>query len=462
MPTQPPTVQFERRDLWFLVALTVVGLGVELIGIYHYGYIGQDFNYHRYFILTFPRTYSYVLSNPVGLYWFVNLIHNHLSAGYTFELTALAFLAGNVFGLWLMYGFIWQAVADRHLRYAAAAFITFVPFRLIHAVVIAADAFTIPLFALTAFFALRLFRQPRSLFSWTGLSATLSAGMLCKYSFVGLIPPLVLLIVVAFGRKLARGERLRWGLTGLLALTLPAGIFLFEMKESARVNGASTSGHWLPRGAPSVMRWRDVLTLQEGDAGVLAAPEYLRDRVYEFRKYSYMALLHLSSFTDLLGYFQAPPPEIPLGWSGRLQFEFSRRRDALSLSLQKLSVRWSLPFSLLALAGVLTGGALSLQSLLVAKSKLPDATVVLTALAAGYYSLVFFSLPRLADPYGSGYWLPRLVLPALLVFHCLGFALVDFVCARLGRWPAWPKAIRSGLAAYTAVACVVFVSFLVG
>jgi hypothetical protein len=462
MPTQPPSAQFERRDLWFLVAVTAIGVGVELIGIYHYGYIGQDFNFHRYFILTFPQSFSYELSNPVGLYWFVSLIHNHLSATYCFELAALGFLAANVCGLWLMYGFIWQSIGHRYLRFAAAAFITFIPFRLIHSVVIAADAFTLPLFALIAYFTLRIFRQPRHLSSWTGLSASLSVGMLCKYSFAGLLPPLVLLIAIALWRKLAKGERLRWGLAGLLAVALPAGIFLFEMSESAKVDGYSTSRHWLAKNAPRIMRWRDLLTLQKGDAAILTAPEYVRDRVFDPRKYSYMALLHLSSFTDLLGYFQPPPPEIPIGWSGRLQFEFSRSRTALSNSLQKLSARWSLPYSFLALAGVLTFGVLSLRSLLAAQPTLPDATVVLTALAAGYYLLIFLNLPRLADPYGAGYWLPRLVLPALLVFHCLGFALVDFVCTRLERSSVWPKTLRAGFAAYTLVACILFTGFLVG
>jgi hypothetical protein len=234
------------------------------------------------------------------------------------------------------------------------------------------------------------------------------------------------------------------------------------MKESAKVNGYSTSGHWLAKGAPLVMRWQDLLTLQKGDAGILSAPEYFRDRVYDIRKYSYLALLHLSSFTDLLGYFQAPPPEIPLGWSGRLQFEFLRGRTALSHSLQQLSVRWTLPYSLLALAGALACGAMSLQSLLSSEPKLPDTTVVLTALATGYYLLIVLNLPRLAVPYAGGYWLPRLVLPALLVFHCLGFVLVELVGARLERWPVMPRVFRSGFAAYTLVACILFTGFLVG
>jgi hypothetical protein len=91
---------------------------------------------------------------------------------------------------------------------------------------------------------------------------------------------------------------------------------------------------------------------------------------------------------------------------------------------------------------------------------LPDATVILTAMALGYYSPIFFSLHRLGDPYTAGYWLPRLVLPALLVFFSLGFLMVDTASRRWSPGSAVRRVIPWAFAGYTAVACLLFVGFL--
>src|SRR5271165_3583245 len=82
------------------------------------------------------------------------------------------------------------------------------------------------------------------------------------------------------------------------------------------------------------------------------------------------------------------------------------------------------------------------------------------ALALGFYSPVFFALTLLNDPYEAGYWLPRLVLPALVVFFSLGFAALDFLYQSLARWRGAPRAFLNVFAGYTLVACLLFVGFL--
>jgi len=444
----------------FLGFLAAVGTAVGLRGIYRYGYIGQDFLVHLHLIQSFPRlpwSILYVQTTPPGLYWLGSLIRNHVSSFHFLEVIALAFLAFNIAGLWIIYGLLWRSIASWQMRYSAAAFATLIPFRVVHSIVIAADAFALPIFALVALFTLRLFGNPRSLGSWVAVSLCLSIGMVCKYTFSGMLPAVALLLAVAVGTRLRKGERLRWGVVGVLALALPSEVFLLEMAESSRVSGTVTSLVWLRKGEAPVMRWNDILLPKRGDLGLLSAPEFFRDKIYEVRKYSYPGLLHVSSFTDVMNLFQQPPTEIPTEWAARVQKPFLRDRTALSQAFQAWSVRWCLVYSALAVAGTLYCGVLSAASLALRRPLLPDATVVITVLAVGFFSPVFFTLTRVTDPYEGAYWLPRLVLPALLVFFTLGFVALDSLC----RSATPPRTtFLNVFAGFTLVACLLFVGVL--
>jgi len=461
MPQPQRSGLFGKRDFLFLGLLTATGLILGLRAIVHYGYMGQDFPIHQGIILSYPAGYTYALTNPPGLYWLASFILHHISATYYLELTALLFLGLNTTGLCLFFRFIWQGIATWQLRYAAAAFITFVPLRVIHSIVIAADAFTIPAFALAALLTLRLLDDPRRVFSWIGLSLCLCVALVCKYTFVGLFPPLGLILAVAIARRLPKEGRLRWAVIGLAALLVPAGVFYREMRESEKVNGATTYGHWKVKGTPSVMRWQDILTVKTSDMAIFSAPEYIKGELYEFRKYSYPALVHVSALTDCLNFFQKLPPEVSTEWGRRTQHDFVRIRTARSQAFQTWSVRLGLPYSMLALVATLFCGALALQSLFSRKPLLPNATVVITALAAGYYGVILFNLPRVGDPYTAGYWLPRLVLPALVIFYALGFVLLDFVWQRLRRPGPIARGLLLAFTVLTAVVCAVFTGFLI-
>jgi hypothetical protein len=444
--------------------LAAAAVAVGLRGILHYGFVGQDFVQHRALTLLFPSApfrNSYLRTNPPGLYWFASLVRGHVSAAYDLQATALAFLGFNTGGLLVIFALLWKCISNWQLRYSAAALITFVPFRVIHSVVLSADAFTLPIFAFTALFTLRLYEEPRRLANWTGLSLILLAGMFCKYSFAGLLPPVALLLGVAIVTRLRTGERMRWWATGALALALPSAALLLQLEESAHLKGTLTDLVWLPSGAPPVMRWSDILMLKRSDAGLLAAPEYFRDKVYETGKYSYPGLLHVSSFTDIMGIFQAPPVDISTEVDKLRMTPADRSRTERSRVLQVWSVRWCLVFSALALAGTVVCGALSLASLLSRRPLVASATVVMTALATGFYFPILLGLTRVTEPYTGGYWLPRLALPSIVVFLCLGFVMLDWLCQRLGLPQPVLGTLLFALTAYTLVACALFVGFLV-
>jgi hypothetical protein len=468
MPT-PPALRLDGgspiagRDRIFLGGLSCVALWVGVRGILKMGFVGQDFVYHRALILLFhyePLARSYKYTNPPALYWFGSMVHDHVSASQYLAVMAMAFLILNVAALWLVYGFLWKSIVNPQLRYCAASFATLVPFRVVHSVVIASDAFTIPIFALAALFTLRLFANPRSVLSWAALSLSLTAGMFCKYTFAGLLAPVALLVGWSLAFRLARGERLRWGLIGALSLALPIEVLLLEVHESAEQGGMLTDHGWIRKGDPPVMRWRDILLLKASDLNLLSAPDYFGGRVFENRKYSYLGLLHASSVTDISNFFQPPSPAAVAGLGDFWRPPIPRGRTALSQALQVFSVRWCVVFSALALGGTLFCGALSGASLLARKPLVADSIVVVTALAVGFYLPVFLALPRVQDAYTGGYWTPRLVMPAVLVFFSLGFVLLDFALGRLqGSHPA-PRVFLALFSCYTAVACAAFVGFL--
>ncbi|HYW84818.1 MAG TPA: glycosyltransferase family 39 protein, partial [Spirochaetia bacterium] len=412
---------------------------------------------------TFPYTswsFSYSQTSPPGLYYLGNLIHEYVSARHYLAILALVFLAFNISGLWLIYGLLWKCIANSQLRYCAAAFVTFIPFRVIHSIVIAADAFTLPIFALVAFFTLRLFGNPRSGRSWAGMCLCLSLGLLCKYTFAGMLPPLALLLAVAVGTHLKKGERLRWGLVGTLSLALPSALFLAQVREINRVNGAVTGAVWLRKGEQPVMRWNDILLLKRSDLDLLSAPGYFRGKLFEVRRYSYLGLVHVSSVTDVMDLFQPPPKEVSTDWIQRTREPLLRDRTQLSQHLEIWSVRVCVVYSALAMAGTLFCGFLSVKSLLVRRPLIPNAAIVITALAAGFYSPVFFSLTRLIDSYGAGFWLPRLVLPALLIFYSLGFVMLDILYQHLGRLQTTLRPFLCAFSGYTLGACLLFIGFL--
>jgi hypothetical protein len=435
------------------------GLMLGLIGIRHRGYIGQDFTMHRDLVLSFPGGYTYARTNPPGLYALGSAILGIVGHKHYLAAIALVLLAMNAAALWVFCLLLRPGFSSRPLWYAACALITFAPFRVIHSVVLAADALTLPLFAAAAWLTLRLFENPRRRGTWAGLSLVLTAGMFCKYTMIGLLPPIALLGGVALLRRIRGRERWRWAGVGVLALALPAAAFVLQVQRTVALSGPLAENQWLPKGAPAVMRWSDILLPRPSDSPILAAPDLVHGELYTFRKYSYPALLHDASFTDMMNLFQ---PSFDPRWSAienNIQNQFPRLRTPGSQALQILAVRWSLVFSVLAVAGTLVCSVLAASSLATGKATLAGPIVVLTTLAVGYYAPVFLNLHRLSDPYNQGFWLPRLILPALDTFFALGFVGVDRVLASNGS-AGTARLLERGLVWYTGAACLVYFAFL--
>src|SRR5208283_2174657 len=172
-----------------------------------------------------------------------------------------------------------------------------------------------------------------------------------------------------------------------------------------------------------------------------------------------IGLLHVSSFTDVLECFQ-PPKTKSTDWNTTTVDPIARDRSPLSQALQTVAVRWCVVYSALAIAGTLFCVVLSGLALALGRALLADAAVVLTALATGFFLPILLSLHELTNPYVSGYWLPRLILPALLVFFTLGFVMLDSGCPHLGRLRLALERSLWPFCAFTLAVCLLFIGFL--
>src|SRR4051812_25651660 len=136
MTSIPAPAIFTIRDRWFLGSLLLLGLLVGASGIVHHGYIGQDFDGlqgHNHLVRNYPEYYSYKLTNPPGLYVLGRFIFQRFTTVYYLEIIASLFLLANLAAVALSFGLIWRMIASRPLRYAAAALVTCLPFRNVHA-----------------------------------------------------------------------------------------------------------------------------------------------------------------------------------------------------------------------------------------------------------------------------------------------------------------------------------------
>jgi 4-amino-4-deoxy-L-arabinose transferase-like glycosyltransferase len=461
MESQTPdsSVALRGSECAWLGLLLVGSAGLGLHGLLNYGYIGQDFPLHRHLIESYPDGYSFRETNPPVLYWLGALIRHHVTTTHYLEALGLILLALNTLALAGFYRVIRAAIGHPTLRLAAATLVTFVPVRVIHAMVISSDAFTLPVFAATACCTLDLRRNPRRISRWLGLTVVLTLGMAMKYSLVGLLPP----VAFALGTTLWRNGRGTRGSTAAwlaIALALPTMVFLGEMRESAKVGGATTSGHWKAPGTPSIMRWQDILLPKPNDWRLLYAPEYFKDGLYLDRAYSYAGLLIVTTFTDSQNFLQQVPPGVSTAWDQRVQEDPGRQRAGLSRRLQRWSVRWNLPLALLTLAGTMATLVWAIPALVGGAGRVREGAALLAILSGGVYAPIFFSFTSLGDPYTPGYWHPRLVLAALVGFLVLGYVLLDVAHARLAHRPRVQALLPRLALGHAFVSAAIFVGFL--
>ena len=181
------------------------------------------------------------------------------------------------------------------------------------------------------------------------------------------------------------------------------------------------------------MTWADLLLVKRSDRRILDAPTYWdtepvhAEDEYSLtmrKNYSYPALFHLGIYTDVLDY--ANEGEIDAG--------------APRPEPQKTLARWAVRLGLLSSGGVFLAMLALVTRMavaLVTRRRAPTTGVVLWGLMAlAWYLPLTLSFPYLHHVYDWGYWLPRLVIPALWGFGVVFFAAADGLLVRHRRFAA--------------------------
>jgi hypothetical protein len=169
-------------------------------------------------------------------------------------------------------------------------------------------------------------------------------------------------------------------------------------------------------GKPMIHQGTHINANRQGQYDAQGRPGY--DLLVDNR-YSYPALLHLAIFTDIMN---IADDGLAAGWG-------VGQRSPWNQSLQRASVingLWlSLSVWIFNIAYLFTNGRLLLHYLRArGATDLPRETRFFIAAwipAASWYLLVVGTLPFIsADVYYYGYWMPRLIAPALLIFGVVG------------------------------------------
>jgi hypothetical protein len=389
--------------------------------------MGQDWQFHvdnatTAIQLPAPRWIVYAGTNPPGLYWLAAFVYFVTGSSAYIAATSVVLVGLNLIALGVWARLARKTMEHPSLRLALLLTLTFVPFRLIHSEVFAADALVVLPFTLVPWLFNELVdatsprRQVAIIF---GLLAVLVVGISSKYTMASAVPVALALLLV-LRRRLA--TRRVFTCAVLLAVVIP-GIFAWEQSRivarlPADATGRQVWGH--------AMSWRSLLLVRASDPDVLQAPAYLEtarlagDDVYNLlvdNRHSYLALLHLSMFTDVLNIFQSDPTDSPFG-----------TRDDLHQALMTAAVRSSLPLTLLLIVAMAFHTFRAPSYLLGLGTAPPGKKLIVTtvlAVSAAFFANIVLLLPFVQRAYHDGYWLARLVMPPLLGFLWLAFAFLD-------------------------------------
>jgi hypothetical protein len=451
-PSSHPLSAFEaaiarvERPLRFgILAATTI---LQANAILHHGFLGQDRLIHmeaagKAILLPPPRWIVYEGTNPPGLYWLSALVRCATGSTAYIAATSFVLVVLNVIALYVWTRLARRTIRQPSLRIAALLTLAFLPFRLIHSTVFAADGLAVLPFTLVIWLTYELFQAPdprRQTRLVVALGAALMAGIFSKYTMVSALP-VVLALLVVFRQRLS-SRRIRAG--ALLVLVVLPGLFAVLQYRRVPHDGPGLQ-YWARE-----MEWRSVFMLRAADREVLRAPEYLDKNPSDagetynllvINRHSYPALLHLSMFTDVLNIFQYDPAD-----------SYFRRRDDLHQRLMTAAVRSAIPLSLLMIGATVIYLARCLRRRRSSGGGNEFPATILVAFSVAFFANISLFLPFMQFSYLHGYWLARLVMPALLGLCFLGFVFLDGVL----RWTG----ARGAVLAYAVAQSALHASFL--
>jgi len=417
---------FER---WAALGVFLIYFVCQVNAALHHGSWGQDFSSHvRWIQAAHANPWHFAThidpDRPEPpLFHLVGAAVVEVTNGKgSLEMIAFLSIVANLFGLLMAYRLIRQLVENWILQLAGIIFIAFLPCMMIHSLVLASDAFTLPIFIGLITVLTELVRSRFTRGFWpqlAGLIILLASGLATKFIFesqaVGL---LAVFCVFPFKNLIEKHRALQASLLIGAVAAIGFALIFFNLD--------SIRGRWIPGFSMSP---RDVLWLHKRDVHIFRAPSYLEELPganpnapltpqgpYDLlvqHRYSYPALLHLAIFTDILNIYQDD-----------LSDSYFGTRTRKNASRMRIAVKTGLIFSLSCFFLTAIGLARTFYLTLVKRKpeELPRFTLALCGL--GWFLNIVVFLPSTAA-YLGGYWLPRLILPALLAFIILSTTELD-------------------------------------
>lgn len=373
------------------------------------------------------KIFDFSATNPPLYYLFGYALFKATGRNNVFPITLSILQAAlNCLSLWCFFLFSARRFKSAVVLLAFGLFVAFLPVRVIHAVTLGPDSTTIPLFVLLVFIFDKLLNEERNIGRNAALLGLgLSLAVATKYSFIALIPAAAVIFASLSWKR-------RWSLNasltiGALGLVLPTVLVLCSFWASSRVHGYNTEKHWLRKGVPADMNYKDLFSVKPADAQLFRAPEYFKRQILVAHKHSYLALSHFGIFTDPMNLFQQLSVRQDVG---KILIPDQKIRHSWKTPLMSASMSLGIIWTLAALAGT---ARLAWRSLKHAGNGRLEREDGILLLGLAYFLLMFLPIPFVHGGALFGYWTPRLILPALLSFFLAAFLLIDKFAEQFGK-----------------------------
>ena len=416
--TEGPSVPNATRNILCTGAVCIPFL-LSVYAAFRGGYVGPDYYTHFTRLTEWPKIFDFSASNPPGYYLVGYALFRIIGSRNAFPITLSILQAAiNAVALWYFFLYSERRFSSGLIYLAFVFFLALLPVRVIHATTLGPDCVTIPFFVLLLFLFDNFLIEETS--TWQNaalLGCALAAAILTKYSFMALIP--TILVVFTFLAVNRRWKLQRYIALSVFGLLLPSIISAHSFWASSRVHGYNTEKHWLAKGGAPDMDFKDLFSLKANDLQLFGAPEYFKRDILAAHKHSYLALSHMATFTDPMNLFQ--DLSVPQQF-GEVLVPDQKTRRPWKTAVMQISMSIGVLWTLLALAGTAWTFFLATKKLLHDKLEREDITAIL---GTACFLVIFLPIPFVHGGALFGYWTPRLVLPALLYFFWAAFLLVD-------------------------------------